>query len=324
MVKDIELLNKILQMSQSELFDYLKVELKQYYTYIDSDGMSNKYIYCRGKLGVLVMAHLDTVYDIDEKYIPLDKELMTLFDEPVSLQDYEDFYGFDDEPNIASIDISPKDIFYDSIKEVMWSPDGLGADDRAGVYMILQLLKDGLRPHVLFTTDEEIGGVGAERFAIKYRSVLRATNIKYIMELDRSGSNDCVFYDCDNKRFEKFINKFGFCTESGTFSDISIVCPITGIAGVNLSVGYYYEHTTTEMLDVFTMGKIYDIIYNMIKHSNSIESRFKYIRGRKKLKGAISFNTEIKCAICDSLSKEYYKIDGFGYVCKDCYTIATR
>ena len=49
----------------------------------------------------------------------------------------------------------PTEIYYDRRKNVMWSPTGLGADDRAGVFSILQLIKAGYRPHVIFTTDED-------------------------------------------------------------------------------------------------------------------------------------------------------------------------
>lgn len=44
----------------------------------------------------------------------------------------------------------------------MWSPQGLGADDRAGIFAIIQIIKSGLRPHIILTTDEEVGGVGAD------------------------------------------------------------------------------------------------------------------------------------------------------------------
>ena len=39
----------------------------------------------------------------------------------------------------------------------------LGADDRCGVKTILNVIEAGKRPHVLFTTDEEIGCVGSNR-----------------------------------------------------------------------------------------------------------------------------------------------------------------
>ena len=46
-------------------------------------------------------------------------------------------------------------LFYDEKKGVLWSPEGLGADDRAGVFAILKILQTGLRPSVILTTDEE-------------------------------------------------------------------------------------------------------------------------------------------------------------------------
>lgn len=45
----------------------------------------------------------------------------------------------------------------------MWSPQLLGSDDRAGVYAIIQIIEAGYKPHVIFTTDEEIGAVGAQK-----------------------------------------------------------------------------------------------------------------------------------------------------------------
>ena len=37
-------------------------------------------------------------------------------------------------------------LYYDQRKGVLWSPDGLGADDRAGVFAILRIIQDGYRP----------------------------------------------------------------------------------------------------------------------------------------------------------------------------------
>ena len=46
--------------------------------------------------------------------------------------------------------------------------------------------------------------------------------------------------------FEKYINSFGSKTAEGTYTDISIICPNWGVAGVNLSVGYFWEHSYME------------------------------------------------------------------------------
>ena len=57
----------------------------------------------------------------------------------------------------------PSEIYYDSVNRIMWSPQLLGADDRAGVYAIIKILEKGYRPHIIFTTDEEKGGLGAQK-----------------------------------------------------------------------------------------------------------------------------------------------------------------
>ena len=59
--------------------------------------------------------------------------------------------------------IPVKDLFYDKEQNVMWSPQEIGADDRASVFAIVEILKRGLRPTIILTTDEEIGGVGASK-----------------------------------------------------------------------------------------------------------------------------------------------------------------
>lgn len=125
------------------------------------------------------------------------------------------------------------------------SPQGIGGDDRCGVFIILSLLEKGYRPTVLFCEDEEIGCVGAEKFVAQGKWDL--SDHKYIVELDRRGSNDCVFYSCDNDEFIKYIEKVtGYKEAYGTCSDISILAPAFGIAAVNLSCGYYNEHTLIE------------------------------------------------------------------------------
>ena len=140
----------------------------------------------------------------------------------------------------------PRDIYYDSQKQVMWSPQGLGADDRAGVFSIIKIIKQGYKPHICFTTDEEVGAHGA-MFLVEDLPK-PPFEIKYIIELDRQGANDCVFYSCDNEEFENYVEEFGFVTDWGTFSDISEICPKWKIAGVNLSVGYINEHSIGEVL----------------------------------------------------------------------------
>lgn len=146
----------------------------------------------------------------------------------------------------------PSVIVYDKEKKALSSPNGIGGDDRCGIYMILEIIQK-YNCSVLFTEDEEIGGVGAEKFTkAKFAKDLK---FNYIIEFDRRGSNDAVFYDCDNPDFEKFITRDFYKTAWGSFSDISTIAPFLKCAAVNLSCGYYNAHTTSEYVVVSEMKR---------------------------------------------------------------------
>ena len=152
-------------------------------------------------------------------------------------------------------------MYYDQRKGVMWSPEGLGADDRAGIYMILQIVQSGLRPSIILTTDEERGGLGAQKLA---KTDCPVPSLRYMIQLDRHGANDCVFYDCANSDFIDYIESFGFSEAVGSFSDISFLMPAWKICGVNLSVGYNDEHSTSETLNVNWMYRTLEIVKRML------------------------------------------------------------
>ena len=246
--------------------------------------ITDSYIFCKGNYPILLVAHMDTIYDHSF---------------------YSLFYDNDFAHNQ-----SKKKIFFDSSKKVIWSPEGLGADDRAGLFIIIKLLLAGLRPYVLFTTDEEIGGKGARQFAEDFKDASLDKFINFIVELDRKGKNDAVYYDCNNELFQSYINSFGFIPQLGTFSDICIISPILNIAGVNLSVGYYNEHCQNEYLSLLQNDKIYDIIYYMVKESKKLEKGFSYFTEND--------NTE-RCICCGlSFPKIQMKLYHNNFLCKDC------
>jgi hypothetical protein len=161
------------------------------------------------------------------------------------------------------------EIFYSGDGNRLMSPQGIGGDDRAGVHIIFQVLQNS-RCHVLFCEDEEIGAVGAREFA---KSAIRP-KVRYIIEVDRRGANDAVFYGCDNQKFTDFVCGFGFTMERGSFSDISVIAPRLGIAAVNLSAGYHNEHTRSEFVDLAEMASVTERIDRMV---NTQTGKFKYI-----------------------------------------------
>lgn len=179
----------------------------------------------------------------------------------------------------------PSEIYYDRQKNVMWSPFLLGADDRAGVYAIIKLVSAGLRPHIIFTTDEEIGCLGATELSY-YPCPFK--DLRYIIQLDRRGANDCVFYDCANQKFQDYVETFGFVTAWGSFTDICELCPRWKVAGVNLSIGYRDEHTTSEVLFVGQMLETIKRVKKMLTAKDI--PAFEYIEAPHYFKYPSSYN----------------------------------
>ena len=196
-----------------------------------------------------------------------------------------------------------ENLYYDKEKGIFWSPEGLGADDRAGIYGIFELLQRGLRPTVILTTDEEIGGVGAGTLISKIPTP--PCELNFLIELDRRGSIDCVFYDCENTEFEDYIERYGFKTNFGSFSDISIIAPAWKVAAVNLSIGYENEHTLQETLNISWLYNTVDKVEVLLREVTE-DDKFEYIEGRSTpYYSSFDYNTKD------------WKVDG-GELCWNC------
>ena len=217
---------------------------------------------------------------------------------------------------------TPYTFYYDEKETVVWSPSGMGADDRAGILIILKLLRDGYRPSIVFTDLEEVGGQGAEDLVSKYGDC-PFEGCKALIQLDRRGYNDSVYYNCNNEDFEKLINSYGFKTNWGTFSDISILAPIWEIAGVNLSVGYDNEHTTSEILHLSALNNTYFNVKKMLNDCVEWNS-FAYIAQTKNSYGNFFFDNDNRCVCCGNALQNYYiyHYDNEVFkVCPSCYSL---
>lgn len=216
---------------------------------------------------------------------------------------------------------TPSLFFYDEEQQTLWSPHGLGADDRAGVYAIIQIIEKGYRPHIIFTHDEEVGGKGAMSLINKHQ-ICPFQNLKCLIELDRSGTQDCVFYECDNKDFNEYIESFGFTYEEGTFTDICVIAPQWKVAAVNLSVGYFYEHSLTELLCTTYLDSTIDKVISILDKEDTM-LYYEFIQREYPLSN-FSDNT---CVFCNKKLTENnsmlislnWTAGHYCYSCKNCY-----
>ena len=167
---------------------------------------------------------------------------------------------------------------------ILMSPQGIGGDDRAGVYMALKILEQ-VCCHVLFCEDEETGGQGARKFTASSLT----PDVNYIVGMDRRGHDDAVFYGCDNREFVDFVTEFGFQEAYGSFSDISILAPHFEIAAVNTSAGYYNEHRLHEHINLAHMEHNITRILEMVQTPTD---QFEYIE--RETYGFGAFESQIR------------------------------
>lgn len=157
------------------------------------------------------------------------------------------------------------------------SPQGIGGDDRCGIYMIMEMVKQRIYPTILFCEDEEIGGVGSDKFIRTEHFKDLKGRVKLFIELDRAHDTDLVYYDDDNKEFHNWCAKItGYKTSYGSFSDISNLCPDAGISGVNISCGYYHAHTLDECVVFSEMEASLKVSIKLIEAARELEKAWEY------------------------------------------------
>jgi hypothetical protein len=144
----------------------------------------------------------------------------------------------------------------------------LGADDRAGVYAIykiMQSVSQSKMPNVLLTNYEEIGSMGMRFFTDNYKKM---ENIRLCIALDRQGCNDFVYYNDIHDKVKSYVKLFGFHEQYGTYSDCQDFTDAYRIPSVNLSVGYYGQHTKSEIWvtdeTMLTVKRVISMINNPI------------------------------------------------------------
>jgi putative aminopeptidase FrvX len=143
----------------------------------------------------------------------------------------------------------------------------LGADDKAGVTILMFMIENQIPGLYYFFIGEEVGCTGSTLLAEKFRTE-KNSKIKKVISFDRRGTNSVITYQsgrrCASDNFGKalanelnnaeasFLYKIdptGVLTDSYKFIDCVPEC-------TNISVGYKNEHTLREEQDITHLEKL--------------------------------------------------------------------
>jgi len=165
---------------------------------------------------------------------------------------------------IAHVDTVQREVGANKIRKTasMWYADGapLGADDGAGVAMLMHMIHADIKGYYIFSQGEECGGIGAKHIATHHTDLL--AQFDRAIAFDRRGTDSIISHQgwsrCASDGFcQALADELNLCdenlmytpddtgvyTDTAEFTDIIPEC-------TNISVGYYSEHGDQENLDI--------------------------------------------------------------------------
>ena len=131
--------------------------------------------------------------------------------------------------------------------------EGLGADDKNGVWICLKCLMKYENIKVSLFVSEEVGCIGSSKANMDFFK-----DVRFVIQCDRRGSSDLITSICSTEISSKeFIEAtgyeaFGYHLEEGMMTDV-LTLKENGlqVSAVNMSCGYFEAHTDHE----FTIKK---------------------------------------------------------------------
>lgn len=210
----------------------------------------------------------------------------------------------------------------------------LGGDDRCGVSIACGLIPKNLGYGFLFTTDEEIGGLGVKSFVdsmiVNRDDTYDITkDITCIISLDRrspKGEDEVATYGYDNKELLKVFTDRGYTEGMGSYTDCVDISEAYNIACVNLSVGYDNEHTTSEVIYLYNMYHTFNVLNDKQLVLELTKDTYKaevsdyyddiYSLSEHTLDEYNTF-TRVSCDVCGAHAPLYSSVH-YGTVCKEC------
>jgi hypothetical protein len=224
-----------------ELKNWLQIDVAQVFerflsvataSSITLGGGDTRFLYVPGERRdrVVLLAHADTVWDAKPGY-------------PAPVPFADGVFGAGSGPQARSTGVSAT-----GGREPPGNPQlGIGADDRAGCALVWELRSLG--HSLLITSGEEKGCLSSHWIADHNPDVLAELNThQFMVQFDRRNAKEFKCYEVGSDPFRAYVQQQTGYTEPDRLrgTDIRVLC--REVCGVNLSCGYYDEHTPAETI----------------------------------------------------------------------------
>ena len=145
----------------------------------------------------------------------------------------------------------------------------LGADDGAGIYVLMHMIAAGIPAYYCFFVGEEKGGVGSSWLAKNNAKLLK--EFDHAIAFDRGHTTDIITHQggtrcCSDAFAQELADRMfdvglmpdnsGVYTDTAEFIDIIPEC-------TNISVGYERQHGVDETLDVRYLDRLINCVLTM-------------------------------------------------------------
>lgn len=162
-------------------------------------------------------------------------------------------------------------------------PTGIGGDDKCGIYICLELLRQLDKVKIAFFVSEETGCHGSKMLNTDFLN-----DVGYITQYDAPGdhliSYSCmgtVLFDIDSDFYKIAYNAIseGFQNEmlvqSHPYTDIMIMKQKSDLSCINMSCGYYNMHTSNEFVCISDVERAILAGKNMVEKLGLKKYEFK-------------------------------------------------
>lgn len=144
---------------------------------------------------------------------------------------------------------------------------GLGADDKNGIFICLECLRKYDILKVAFFVGEETGCVGSSDCDLSFFS-----DCRYIVQPDRMNGHDLITsMFCGSVCSDDFVKaigaaSYGYKTARGSITDVgTLVERGVGISCLNVSCGYYDAHTDREFTVLSELQNCLDFVCHIVE-----------------------------------------------------------